>query len=357
MKIIETQHWAENLELTRPYRIATRTFTEVENHFVRITAENGLYGIGSASPGDRVTGEFIDDCSAALERFLDACLLDGNLDGYYALLRRLHDEMASTPAALAAADMALYDLVGKRFGLPVVDLLGRYHRSIPTSITIGIKSVAESLADAEEYVGRGFRALKVKIGDDLEEDVERLQKLRDKVGPKVDIRVDANQGYSLEQFHLFSDKMRPLNLELIEQPLPADSDEEMRRLPKVIRLLAAGDESLKNPLDALRCAHAPRPFGIYNIKLMKCGGITPALHMARTAQIAGIRLMWGCNDESCVSIAAALHAAFASPATRYLDLDGSFDLGRDLFKGGFRLHNGELSLIDAPGLGVVPVAS
>ena len=85
---------------------------------------------------------------------------------------------------------------------------------------------------------------------------------------------------------------------------------------------------------------------------MKCGGILPALRIARTAAAAGIDLMWGCMDESVIGIAAALHAAFASPATRHLDLDGSFDLARDPARGGFELRAGLLSTLPAPGLGV-----
>jgi L-alanine-DL-glutamate epimerase-like enolase superfamily enzyme len=95
--------------------------------------------------------------------------------------------------------------------------------------------------------------------------------------------------------------------------------------------------------------------GIFNIKLMKCGGVRPALRIATIAEIAGIELMWGCMDESIISISAALHAALASPATRYLDLDGSLDLARDVVSGGFVLQDGFLSTSDAPGLGVKPV--
>ena len=85
---------------------------------------------------------------------------------------------------------------------------------------------------------------------------------------------------------------------------------------------------------------------------MKCGGVAPALQIARLAQHADIELMWGCNDESIVSITAALHAAFASPATRYLDLDGSLDLARNLVSGGFKITDGQMQTVAAPGLGV-----
>ncbi len=126
----------------------------------------------------------------------------------------------------------------------------------------------------------------------------------------------------------------------------------MRRLPEKVREQTAADESLLDPGDARQLAESPRPFGIYNIKLMKCGGIVPALEIAHTAAQNGIDLMWGCNDESIVSITAALHAAFASPATRYLDLDGSLDLARDVAKGGFVLEGGFMRVTEKSGLGV-----
>ncbi len=355
MRIAKTDHWVEHLALTRPYRIAHQTITDVDNHFVRLQAEDGRCGYGAASPGDEVTGESLADCASALDRHLEACLLGRDLRCFPALARSLRGALYATPAARAAADMALYDLAGQLLEIPVVELLGRRHESLPTSVTIGIRSIAASLAEAEEYIGQGFTILKVKIGDSLEEDIALLHRLREKVGPHIGIRVDANQGYTLEELMTFYRQTRHLMLELIEQPLPATQLAAMRGLPRELRMICAGDESLRHPEDALHGTHPPRPFGIYNIKLMKCGGITPALEMARTAQIAGIDLMWGCNDESCVSIAAALHAALASTATCYLDLDGSFDLGRDLLEGGFVVANGRLSTTDAPGLGVTPI--
>ena len=355
MKIIKTQHWTEQLELTRPYRIAGITFSDVENHFVRIELQNGLCGYGAASPASHVTGESLQDTSQALDEHLDATLKGRDLRALPALLKDLQSALREQPAALAAADMALHDLAARLLEAPLVDLLGRSHQSLATSITMGIKPVDEALAEAREYLGMGFMILKVKIGDHLEQDIELIKRLREEVGPRIGIRVDANQGYSALELLKFHKHTKGLGLELIEQPLKAGQLDEMRGLPRELRELCAGDESLKDPADALECAHAPPPFGIYNIKLMKCGGVDPALQIARIAGLAGISLMWGCNDESCVSIAAALHAALACPGTRYLDLDGSLDLGRDLLKGGFALKDGMLSTTDAPGLGVTPL--
>jgi L-alanine-DL-glutamate epimerase-like enolase superfamily enzyme len=257
-----------------------------------------------------------------------------------------------TPAARAAVDMALHDLVARIEDVPLVDLLGRCHETLPTSMTIGISSVEESIAEADEYLGQGFRCLKVKTGRSFNEDLERLTRLRERVGPDILIRIDANQGYTMDEAGRLGGLADDLDLELIEQPLPASSDPELRTLPSTVRRIIAADESLHGEDDARNLAEDPAACGIFNIKLMKCGGIRPALAIAGVAESAAIDLMWGCNDESVVSIAAALHAAYACPRTRYLDLDGSFDLARDPASGGFVVEDGRLRLLDRPGLGV-----
>ncbi len=352
MKITKIEHWAENLKLIKPYTIAYETYSEVVNHFVRIETDTGSFGLGAASPEDYVTGESSADCTNALNGNLESLLIGQDIRHIEDLIRNLKQAIPKAPAARAAVDMALYDLMGKYHNLPLADWLGRVHRSLQTSITIGIMSAEDAVAETEEYLSRGFRILKVKIGKSLDEDLERLQKIREKAGGHIAIRVDANQGYTSDKYLDFIKKSRHLDLEFIEQPLKADNIVGMQSMPESVRQKTAADESLLTEQNALKFTHAPRPFGIYNIKLMKCGGILPALKIAEIALLANIDLMWGCMDESIVSISAALHAALASPATRYVDLDGSLNLVRDLVEGGFQLKDGELTITDQPGLGV-----
>ena len=122
-------------------------------------------------------------------------------------------------------------------------------------------------------------------------------------------------------------------------------------MPTDIRSILAADESLKNAVAALSIAQQ-KLYGIFNIKMMKCGGISGAFEIAAIAKPAGIDLFWGCNDESIVSITAALHVAFACPHTKYLDLDGSLDLAEDAVIGGFILKDGWMYTNDQPGLGL-----
>ncbi|MCZ6832907.1 MAG: dipeptide epimerase [Acidobacteria bacterium] len=355
MKIREVETIRESVPLSRPYTIAGREMTTAVDLFqLRIVTDSGLVGLGSGSPAEDITGESPDACAAALAPDnLDLVGRDArHLGGLCAGL----DGMRKTPAARAAVDMALHDLFARRLGIPLADFLGRCHDALPTSITIGIKPAAETLAEADEYIRRGFTHLKVKLGHDFEDDQDRLRQLRQTVGRSIRIRVDANQGYSLAQTQRFGATLRDLDIEFMEQPLPRAAVAEMRTLPDDLRTLVAADESLQSPADAMTLAAKPAACGIFNIKLMKCGGITPALEIAVMAAAAGLDLMWGCMDESVISISAALHTAFACPATRYLDLDGSLDLAEDVARGGFILKDGRLHIPDAPGLGVELVA-
>ena len=169
--------------------------------------------------------------------------------------------------------------------------------------------------------------------------------------------MDPNQGYSPDDLKRFHRETSSLDLEFVEQPMDTKHDAVLWDLPAGMRKQLAADESLLNESDALRLANRRDgedigACGIFVIKLMKCGGIFSAKRIADIADIAGIQLMWGCMDESIVSISAALHAAFSSPATRYIDLDGSLDLARDIAKGGFELEDGKMRPSKMPGLGV-----
>lgn len=244
MKITRIKSWSENLELTRPYSIAYQTFDSVENIFVYLETDQGMIGLGSGAPVESITGESMEDCKRVLSDRLEELLLGKDIRLIKNHCRTLEKELQKTPAARAAVDIALHDVYAKFQGLPLVDVLGKEHHSLPTSITIGIKSVEESVSEALEYMGRGFRILKVKTGNSVEEDIERIIRIREKAEAHVAIRVDANQGYTVGELLKFEEQTRKLNVEFIEQPLKSDQNKEMFRLPEEIRKRCMADESL-----------------------------------------------------------------------------------------------------------------
>lgn len=349
MKIKSVKIWREDFELSRPYTIAFRTVTHVSNLLVELTSECGVTGFGAGSPEKFVTGESFELCWEAANNEIEKILVGQDIEPE--LFETLYQKMSRTPAACAAADMALWDLLAKKKKVPLCTLFGEKIKELPTSITIGIKPVNEVVEEAKEYMTRGFQIIKLKLGKNLEEDIERTRQLRQTIGADKGIRVDLNQGYQLHETISYFEKTRDLNIEFVEQPLKKELFKEIQKAPVKIRKRIAADETLQSPTDA-ELLVTPQPWcGIFNIKLMKSGGITAARKIAATAEAHQVSLMWGCMDESRISISAALHTAFASPATKYIDLDGHLDLGRDLVDGGFLLKDGMMRLNNAIGLG------
>lgn len=355
MKIQSINVVRQPFKLTRPYQIAYKTISSVENVIVEIHCDNGKIGLGAGSPLEEVTDETLDDSLKALNEHALEWLINKDISDVPLLRKETFFRFNKVPAACAALDIALHDLYGQLLDKPLVDVFGRVIQQLPTSITIGIKNSDETLKEAAEYYQRGFRVLKVKLGISLDEDIERLTKLREQYGNKIVIRVDPNQGYTLNDLTNFVKRTQNMDIEFIEQPLSVEHLEDLRALPKEIQEKIALDENIKMPSDAVKTLMPYPCCGIYNIKLMKCGGIYSAQQIAVIANAADLNLMWGCMDESIISITAALHTAFSSAATRYLDLDGSLDLADDLVKGGFEINEGMMRVNHLPGLGLTKV--
>lgn len=351
MKIHSIHAWSEKLPLTKPYTIAYKTISDTDLIFVEFILENGISGLGAANPFPEVVGETPEITLGNLQGDFMQNFVGRDIRHFNQLIDETAAHFPHRPGTLAAIDIALHDAFGKFLGIPVLDFYGKKIEPLATSITIGIKPTNEMIEEAKGYHAQGFNVLKIKTGHDVEEDIERVHKLKEAFGNKFTIRVDANQGYDLAQLRRFILATKNM-IELIEQPVSKGSEDVLTLLSNDDRKLLVADESLLDANAASLLSHPPQPFGVYNIKLMKCGGIKGAKEIATIAQHAGIGLFWGCNDESLVSITAAVHAAYCCPNTKYIDLDGSFDLSRDMAEGGFILKDGFMYTNGQPGLGI-----
>lgn len=352
MKIHSVRTWLQQLPLAKPYSIAYKTIYDTEIVFLEIVLENGITGIGAANPFAEVVGETPTITLSNLQKDFVKGFTGKDIRCFNQIIDESLIQFPHLPGTIAAIDIALHDAFCQFIGIPIVDFYGRKKNALPTSITIGIMETSEMLEEAKANFAAGFKVVKIKTGLDVEQDIERVTKLTELFGNKMLIRVDANQGYDIKQLKYFIERTKHLSLELIEQPLPVGKENELSVLDETHRKLLAADESLLDAGSALQFSHPPKPYDIFNIKLMKSGGIRGAKEIALVAGLAGIDLFWGCNDESRVSIAAALHAAYSCSNTKYIDLDGSFDLSKDFVEGGFILKDGLMYCTDKPGLGV-----
>jgi L-alanine-DL-glutamate epimerase-like enolase superfamily enzyme len=255
-------------------------------------------------------------------------------------------------STLAMVNIALYDLMARKAGLPMYQLLGGYRKKIQTSITIGIEPMDVTLSMAREFWQQGFRILKLKGGLNLDEDIEKVYKLREAFGRELTMRFDANQGYNVEQSLQFIEKTRGAQIEIFEQPTPHGSDEDMRAVAKNVEVPVMADESIRSLQDAFRLTKN-ESMDMINIKIMKVGGLTAAQHINSIAKAAGMEVMVGCLDECALGIAAGLHFALSRPNLEYADLDGHLEFINDPIHGLFTIKNGWIYPSKEAGLGKI----
>jgi L-alanine-DL-glutamate epimerase-like enolase superfamily enzyme len=337
--MLRLTHEPLTLRTRHPFTIARGTSTEYRTVWVRIADEDGVEGWGEAAPS-RFYGESAASVAAALEIFrpiveqADPWAIESVESEMERLLRW-------NGSAKSAVSAALHDLAGKRLGVPVYRLWGLDPAAAPrTSFTIGIgdeASLRRKVAEAAPYP-----VLKVKLGSDRDEEIIRT--VRDAAPDKL-LRVDANAAWSAKRALEMIELLAELEVEFVEQPLPAHDLEGLRFVRDRSPLPVIADESCVTATDIPRLAGVVD--GI-NLKLAKCGGLRHALRMIATARAHGMMVMAGCMIESSLGIAAAAHLA---PLLDCADLDGAALLADDPFAGP-SIAGGRIAIPDAPGLGV-----
>jgi len=309
-----------------------------ENLLVRLE-HDGLEGIGEAAPA-RYYGETRALAEAALAAWApqlgdDPFALEG-------IEARLDATRAGQRAARAALDMALHDRIGRRLGLPVWRLLGLDAAAAPAScVTLGLADAAEMEEKLESELD--FPLVKVKLG--APGDVENLRLVRRRYAGRL--QVDANAAWSPAEAVRVLRAIEPLGIELVEQPVARADLDGLRWVRERSGIPVFADESVHDLADVGRLAG--RVDGV-NLKLMKTGGLRPALRMIHAARALGLRVMLGSMVESSLALSAAAQLA---PLADYLDLDGHWLLAGDPFDGAPR-ERGVIAPSERPGLGVVP---
>lgn len=339
------------MPLAEPYTIAYESITEANNVLVQLHIDGGPDGVGCAAPDHAITGETVD----SVLRFFDDVRPDIiGRDPLRAshVLQGLRSHLPTSPSAHAGLDMALHDALGKAAGLPVYKLLGGYRDRIITSITIGILPVADTVKRARQRIEEGFVSLKIKGGADVETDIAKIRAVRSAVGPNIELRFDANQGYTVAQAQHFVGHTRAANVAILEQPTPRSQPASLASVSRSVPIPVMADEGLLNLREAYHIARDGLA-DMVNIKLMKVGGISEALLINGLARSADLEVMIGCMDEAALSIAAGLHVALARPNCCFADLDGHLGLVGDPTTAAVRLDKGVLYPSDLPGFGVV----
>jgi len=325
--------------------------TASDHVFLRLHTDEGIVGCGESAPLTVFTGETAASAREAIVRFLAPILLGSDPLDIEALVKKM-DSLAGNPSAKAAVDLALHDIAGQVLGQPVYRLLGGPCRSqVELAGALGIGPPARMAEEARGLVNEGFRVLKMKIGIDPMQDVERVRAVREAVGNDVSIRVDANAAYDFKtalQVLTAIEKYRP---EHVEQPVKPQCLQDMAALRRAVAIPIMADESVWSPEDAIRVIEAGAA-DVVGIKFSKCGGIRKALRIAAICEAAGIPCHLISAFETGIGVAANVHVALAHPQiSRACELSLS-SLQEDPYTTGFAVEGSVAGKPEGPGLGV-----
>ena len=354
MKITDVRLGMVRVPLKTPFKTALRTVDAVEDLIVSIHTDTGHVGYGEAAATAVITGDTHGSMIEAIGRIIGPRLVGEDIANLNRIVRLVQTALERNTSAKAAVEIAVYDLWAQLYDTPLYRMLGGGEPVITTDITISVDHIDKMVADSMSAVERGFESLKIKVGKDIGLDIERVKAIHAAVEGRALLRLDANQGWTAKQavhaMHALEDA--GVHLELLEQPVKARDIDGLKYVSDRVNTPVMADESVFGPLEVIDLIER-RAADIINIKLMKTGGLSDAIRIADIAAVYGVECMIGCMLETSISVAAAVHLAIArSDVITRVDLDGPSLCAFDPVDGGVSFNESEISVSDAPGLGI-----
>lgn len=353
MKITDIRLGILSVPLRVPFKTALRSVDSVQDVIVEVHTDTGAVGYGEAPPTGVITGDTTGAIIGAIQDHMTKTLVGRDVDDFEDLMLALNSCILKNTSAKAAVDMALWDLYGQLYKIPVYKLMGGSRKSITTDITISVNEPEEMVRDSLNAIERGYDCLKVKVGKESEKDIARLSAIRQAVPRETLIRIDANQGWSPKEAVRILNGMQEkgLDIEFVEQPVKAHDFEGLKYVTERSYVPVLADESVFSPEDAMKIMQMGAA-DLINIKLMKCGGLYNALKIASAAEVYGVECMIGCMLEAKISVNAAVHLACAKQIITKIDLDGPVLCSEDPILGGAVFDEKTITVSDEPGLGI-----
>jgi len=320
---------------------------------VQLFCDDGLVGVGEGAPRPHISGETIESAFLLIEKYLGPLLIGKDPTQIGPIHNEMDRRAELNPSAKCAIDLALYDLLGKRFNVPAYELLGgRTKNSLHINGTCDVQE-PELVSDIlKKRISEGFTySIKIKVGTDPKKDVERVRAARETIGDGIDLIVDANQAWDVATAIRLIRSMDCFDLQAAEQPVYWRNLIGLAQVTEAVRSPVMADESVWSPHDAMQIIHM-KAARMLNIKLIKSGGLFHAQRIASMAEAADMRCMVGCTIETSILCAAAGHLAMASENVVYIDsLTPPEFLVEDVAEG--LTWTGDLLVLpDKPGLGV-----
>ncbi|GAA0449750.1 muconate/chloromuconate family cycloisomerase [Alkalibacillus silvisoli] len=345
-----------DLPIKRPHQFSTTTVSTKAFVIVEVTLNNGVVGYGEGTtPGIWWNGESVESMDLVINQYLSPIVLNQDARSIEKILTLMDRHVRANSFAKAAVEMALYDALGKAYGVPVYQLLGGLsHESIPVCWALATGSVEGDVKEAKEYVEAGrYQHFKVKAGKLATTiDVKRNIELSSGLDGVAQIGIDPNGSWDRVNTVQAMDLLKEANIAFLEQPLAPHDFEGMARLSSMNSVPVMADESVQSIQDAYNLA---KQFAcnLFSLKIHKFGGLKNTVKVAAIAEAAGIDCFGGTSLESSIGTAASLHAFATVRNLSYgCESFGPDWLKYDLVKEPLPINNGQISVPQGPGLGV-----
>ncbi|GAA4361879.1 mandelate racemase/muconate lactonizing enzyme family protein [Paeniglutamicibacter cryotolerans] len=340
-----------DVPLLEPFVVSYATYDSMPSVILTLETDDGAIGYGESVPDAHITGETPAGVALALETELIPAILGMDPRDITAIHQQLDRTLRGCGAAKAAVDIACWDLAGKAAGRPVYALLGGRRPQAPTIAKVMSILAPGVLAEqAVQARSQGYRQLKMKLGGNDGLDIERVRAVRAAINNDLDIRVDANQGWSDPA--TARDMIRalePYRIDWVEQPLRAGDIDGFRLLRQDTTTRLMADESVIDADDLARFV-SDRSVDMVNLKLMKSGGITPCHRLATQAELGGLKVQIGSMLETSIASAAGFHLAVSHPNIVSTELSGPVKFTKE--PGNLQYLLPEVQLTEGPGLGI-----
>lgn len=351
LQITSIELYQLRIPLKQPFVISLGPQYDADNILVVIRTNQGISGWGECSPYMSINGESMDTCFI-VGQYLAKVLKGMDPTNIAACHEAMNRVITRNESIKSAFDMALYDITAQSARMPLYAYLGgSKNKTISTDMTVGLGTPDKMAAEARAYKAAGFPAIKVKLGTTTTEDVLRIKAIRDAIGNTLPLRIDANQGWSVETAIATLQALAPFNIEHCEEPIARWNFMRLPEVRKASPIKIMADESCFDQHDAERLAQL-NACDYFNIKLGKSGGVFNALQIVDVAAKYGLHLQVGSFMESRLAMTALVHFAYSSDLIVHYDIDTPLMLSLDPVLGGLQYkENGIIEIDDTPGIG------
>lgn len=339
--------------LNQPFTTSLRSVTHLNSIIVTMVVNDNIIGFGETAAAYEVTGEDEESIIESIHT-ISSKIKNVNFDSLDSILSVIHNSTEGNHSAKAALEIALYDIFSKMNNQPLYKFLGGTKKHIKTGMTISLSDIETMLLQSEAAILDGFKSLKIKLGNNVKEDISKVVAISKMIDESVSLKLDANQGWSVRDSIKFLKEIEnhQINIDFIEQPIKKDDISGLKEIKDSSKIPILADESAFS-INDVKNIISKNAADYINIKLDKCGGISKALQIADECGKNGIKCMMGCMLEGPISIAAAAHVVSArNDIIKFVDLDGVALLKENYTKGKVIFDKSDIILSNSNGLGV-----